>query len=323
MKKLLGVLLVSPIVFDGGCGVFHSEEFPAKASRKETSMFSIARGGVVELGTFNGAIRVRRFEGPGVRIERTTTCRARSDEEAAAGLDRIVPEVLTGADLLRLKVSDPGSARHRFVVDLDAEVPPAVDLVLKSSNGEISVTGVEGDIDAQTRNGAVTAREGGRRRVHLESRNGEVVAERLAGSIEARTSNGRVLVCGCPGKVDVSSSNGGLEIDSSQDGREDITARTGLGAVRCVLPGSFSGDLEAETSLGEVRCDFPIALHSASSGKRSLKGSIGTGGPRVKLRSGNGSIEVLRGSAAAPAPPAAAESPAPPSSPGAGGSRGD
>jgi hypothetical protein len=52
---------------------------------------------------------------------------------------------------------------------------------------------------------------------------------------------------------------------------------------------------DAETSNGKISTDFAIDRQRGS-GRKSLRGTVGEGGPTVlKLRSSNGNIQILGG----------------------------
>lgn len=277
-----------------GCCSCWNQDLRAKAVRKEAAAYSLAAsGGRVELSTFNGSIHATGAEGSEARIEWTVTCHARTQEEADGGLDLVHPELENKVGFLSFKFSDPRIRSLQHSVSLKVEVPRESSVVLRTSNGEIEVAGVRGEIDARTTNGRVAARDGGRRENHLHTSNGEIVAERISGSIDAETSNG------------------GVRIEPA--GIDEIQARTSNGPIRCILPPSYAGELEADTSLGHIRCDFPVRIQAGAIGKSHIRGTIGAGGPRLRLATSLGSIEILSRGGPAEMPPS-------PPAPGAGGS---
>ncbi len=291
---ILGLLAILGLtILSSGC--FY--QYRAKASRTDTIGYSLKNDGLVDLTTFNGRIEVRKYEKPGVWLERTTTCRSRTEEEALEGLDLIDPDVVTSEDKLSVKVTNPRSRRHQFQVDFIALVPEQAGLVLNTSNGQIQVEGIQGNLSAHTSNGAVTARDSGKEKVNIRTSNGKILAERLSGDLDIHTSNGRVEILGCPGEIKVRTSNGSVAIDlEGESVSRDIVAETSNGGVRCRLPGSYSGEVNARTSNGSVRCEFPITVEAGKIGKRHLQGRIGEGGPSLSLKTSNGSISIQRGS---------------------------
>jgi len=284
------------LFFTTGC-VFYNN-FKERASRTDTASYQLDSGSRVELTTFNGKIEVQRNDKPGVWLERTVTCRGRTEQEALEGLDLIVPEVLNKEGRLLVRISQPATRKLQFQVDLVARVPERTDLVLHTSNGNVTMEGIQGDLEVRTTNGTVFASNGGLERVHLQTSNGKILARELAGEVRAQTSNGKVEIRGCPGKIDARTYNGTVEIDlEGKEVHQDIIAETSNGTVRCVLPGTYSGDVRARTSNGSIHCDFPITLESGKIGKERIRGTIGQGGPALQIRTSNGAIYIQRGDA--------------------------
>jgi hypothetical protein len=297
MRERFAVLVLAS--FAGGCF-----QFSAKSVQSVTETYPLAAEGILEVSSFNGRIEVRPGDGPGVRLERTTTCRARTMEEAQAGLLLIVPEIRSTQACLSFKVDDPSSWSHRFEVDLTAWVPEACTVTLRTSNGVIEVDGIEGDVDAHTSNGRISVRESGRSRVNLKTSNGNIDAERLSGAVEARTGNGRIVLRDCPGRIQAASSNGMVEIDAGRGvDPGGIAVETSNGRVRCLLPAAFSGEVDARTSNGSVRCEFPVEVRHGEKHRGRLLGRIGRGGgPAVRITTSNGPVEIHRSGAPAETP---------------------
>ncbi len=279
-------------------------QFSAKSVQSISVTYPLAAEGALEVSSFNGRIEVRPGDGPGVRLERTTTCRARTMEEAVAGLLLVVPEVRSTEAFLSFRVDDPSSWSHRFRVDLTAWVPETCTVTLRTSNGAIEVDGLGGDIEARTSNGRISVRESGRSRVKLKTSNGDIVAERLTGAVEARTGNGRIVLRDCPGRIQAASSNGVVEIDAGRGvDPGGIAVETSNGRVRCLLPAAFSGEVDARTSNGSVRCEFPVEVQHGEKHRGRLLGRIGRGGgPAVRITTSNGPVEIHRSGAPAEPP---------------------
>jgi DUF4097 and DUF4098 domain-containing protein YvlB len=69
--------------------------------------------------------------------------------------------------------------------------------------------------------------------------------------------------------------------------------RTGNGEVRVEVPEGFTAVIDASMGHGRFSSDFPITLEGRFSPQR-LRGTIGSGGRRVRLSSGNGDIEIVK-----------------------------
>lgn len=109
-------------------------------------------------------------------------------------------------------------------------------------------------------------------KVVLTSKNGSI---RLTGAVRSfivETRNGSVKVLLDRGSVLESASR----------------AETRNGSVTFEVFEGFACTLSARTSLGSVRSDFPLERRE----KKQATGTIGRGGPRVTLRTSNGSIKI-------------------------------
>jgi hypothetical protein len=76
---------------------------------------------------------------------------------------------------------------------------------------------------------------------------------------------------------------------------EDWEITTGDGGVSVYLPSDFGAELDAHTGDGTIRND--LGLESGDRGevsRRTVKGRIGAGGRQLRIRTGDGSIN-LRG----------------------------
>lgn len=180
--------------------------------------------------------------------------------------------------------------------DLTVRLPRGAALAVSSGNGAVSVTGTEGDVRASSGNGAVTLRDV-RGAVRASSGNGAVTVAGVRGAVEASSGNGRVNISTASGPVKASTGNGVVEVRmASVRDAGDMQFSTGNGRVIVHLPASFSGQLDLSTGRGDAVTDFPIQM-SGRLRPNAIRGTVGDGrGPTVRLRSGNGDVEVRRGS---------------------------
>jgi hypothetical protein len=76
---------------------------------------------------------------------------------------------------------------------------------------------------------------------------------------------------------------------------EDWEITTGDGGVSLYLPSDFGAELDAHTGDGTIRND--LSLEGGGTGevsRRTVRGRIGAGGRQLRIRTGDGSIN-LRG----------------------------
>ena len=172
-------------------------------------------------------------------------------------------------------------------------VPAGVRLQVHSGNGDVGVTGAMAELVARSGNGRVRV-SGAAGEVEASSGNGDVTVEGVRGPVTANSGNGDVRVRTVLGPVSARSGNGDLIVTMTELRAEsDMEFTTGNGRIELSVPAGFNADIDASTGNGGIRTDFPIQVSGRIS-KSRLRGTIGQGGRRLRLVSGNGEIEIRR-----------------------------
>jgi DUF4097 and DUF4098 domain-containing protein YvlB len=210
--------------------------------------------GSIHIENVNGDIEIVAWDKPEVALEAEK--RAPDDER----LKLITLEIDARADQLSIKTKYAksgwfGSNYSNTSVRYKLMVPAGVRLnKIDTVNADISVVGVRGPVDLDTVNGRITA-TGLAHDTRLDSVNGSLSAS--FDSVADATS---------------------IKLDSV-NGRATLT-----------LPAGASARIHADTVNGSIKIDQAIKL--SKSGKREIKGEIGSGGPSVVLDTVNGSISI-------------------------------
>jgi Putative adhesin len=185
--------------------------------------------------------------------------------------------------------SKPGSPESEFIprvlkelpcgpifdnVDFDIEVPLKTNVKLSTVSGDISVTNVEGVLEAN-------------------SMNGDLSLASVAGSVVAHTVNGDVTA-----------------VLTRADAEAPMAFTTLNGEVDVTLPATIKANLKLRTDNGDTFTDFDIpAAPSRPTPRGSRQGdgrfrleveravlaSLNGGGPDIELRSFNGRVYLRRG----------------------------
>jgi len=153
-----------------------------------------------------------------------------------------------------------GDGRNRnndVNVDFEVRLPKGVHVGAWSVNGEVSVEGATGEVEAGSVNGSVDATSSG----------GPVQASSVNGTVHARM--GRV---GGSEDLDFSSVNGNVIAEFG----EDIDAQ-----------------IELSTVNGRFQTDWPVTI-SGRVDPRHLRATIGKGGRRIRLSTVNGNVELRK-----------------------------
>lgn len=203
----------------------------------------------------NGGIQVHGAARGDVLVEARVV--ATADSEARAR--EIASNVRVDAAADKVSADGPSGLARRegWSVSYRLAVPTQTSLSLRSTNGGISISDVEGQIEFRTVNGGVKLMN-------------------LAGDVTGRTSNGGV-------DVDL---NGATWVGAG------LNVETSNGGVRLRIPEQYSARLEAGTVNGGFEIDFPLAVQGRVD--REISANIGAGGPLIRVRTNNGGLKVTK-----------------------------
>jgi len=205
----------------------------------------------------NGGIVVRGVSGSTAHLRVRVVAHARS-ESAARTLTSAI-EIST--DNGRVRARGPRSRDSEgWSVDVEIETPRGLPLMLVTANGGISIEDTTG-------------------RTRFETSNGGVSLTDVAGDVQGSTVNGGVTV----------------RLDGQRWEGEGLDVATTNGGVRMSLPDSYNAELTAETTNGGLHIDFPVTVQGRLSDlNHRIVTTIGAGGPRLRLRTVNGGVQITR-----------------------------
>jgi len=183
--------------------------------------------------------------------------------------------------------------RERVRLTMTVTVPRGTRLQTSSGNGDVSLSAAVAEARVTSGNGKVNvSRVTGR--VDASSGNGEVSVENVGGAVNARSGNGDVRIGTTNGPVSASSGNGDVRVSMDRlTGDEDLEFTTGNGRIEVVVPSDFSARVDANTGNGRIQTDFPITIEGRLT-KNRLRGTIGNGTRRLRMSTGNGSMEIRK-----------------------------
>jgi hypothetical protein len=226
-------------------GVCEVREFTVPAAGATMTVDATPNGGIVVEGSSRSDIVVQ------ARVVAT----AASEDEARAIASRV--QVVATAN--RVESDGPRNLGRRegWHVSYRLAVPTNTPLSLKSTNGGISVDGVNS-------------------RVELTTTNGGVRLSRMAGDVEGRTTNG------------------GIDVDLEGTGWDGngLDLQTTNGGVRLMIPAQYNAHLETGTTNGSVKIDFPVMVQGTRT--RSFSTDLGSGGATLRVRTSNGGVRITK-----------------------------
>jgi DUF4097 and DUF4098 domain-containing protein YvlB len=233
-----------------------------KAQDEWVRTYKVTPGGRLEIININGRITAEPASGSEVEVRAERSARSISDEQARDLLGKIEMREEVGADRIRVEVRAPrlsGPSGHE--IKWMIRVPNGVAVDLRTVNGGVRMSALQGDIRAR-------------------STNGGIVGSRLAASsLDASVTNGGVEIelASAPssGTFDLESVNGGVTLSLPSDSKADIVAR-------CVNGGISVTGLDVVV-MGEQT-------------RRRLDGKLNGGGARVSMETVNGGVKIERSS---------------------------
>ena len=132
-------------------------------------------------------------------------------------------------------------------------------------------------------------------KVGVNTINGAVTVDGATSEIDAHTINGELEVATTGGPVNATNINGGVRARLGRvDSDADMEFTTINGSVSVEFGSDFDGDVDLQTVNGSLNTNFPMTLTGRIDPKH-LRTHVGKpGGPRIKLGTVNGSVELRR-----------------------------
>ncbi len=229
--------------------------------------FALKPGGELILINTNGKVTVRAWDQEKLRLRAELRVEAQNREEArkiaeeAIAIDQTPEQIQIETKrekVISLWKSLFGKKKRSKVcrVDYELTLPRRTDLDIRSVNGGIGITDIEG-------------------------------------GIEARTTNGGIGISGVSSSVNAHTTNGGIKVELNEvSPDESMSFTTTNGGIKVCLPQTIKADISARTTNGRIHTDLPLEV-KGSFNSRNIKGKINGGGALVKLNTTNGGISIL------------------------------
>jgi hypothetical protein len=286
----LGLAIIAPLALQAQ--VSGREDLEFKWSKQ------LGAGATLVIRNPSGPITVRQATGNRVEISAVKRLRGRA-RASDIGFD--VRETSDQVEICAL-FGDQESCRDRGPrssdnvrgsVEFTVLLPPNARLRAATGNGAIAIERAGAEVSAATGNGEIKIGET-TGRVDASTGNGDVQVAGANGPVNVSTGNGRVYVRTARGSVDASTGNGDIDVSiKSLPIDTDMKFSSGSGGIHIGLPSEFNGRIDATTGNGTLRSEFDIAIVGRLDAHH-VRGTIGSGGPLLRLVTGNGVIELQK-----------------------------
>jgi len=252
-SSVLAAVMLAAAVGSTACGIdlFAQEE----ARNQWTQHYTVEPGATLEILNTNGRITVTAGEGDRIDVVAERIVKASTEEKAKAVLE-----------------------------DFEIRESAAPDLVRLDSKYRSTEFGVNRSV-----NYTVTVPRWAN--VRLETTNGDVHVENLTGELRVDATNGRIQASGLENGTHVNTTNGAITLDFARIGEEGIDCETVNGTITVTLPKDGSADIEARVTNGSISTE-EAGLTITEDSRRRVEGRLGSGGARVRLQTVNGAIRV-------------------------------
>jgi hypothetical protein len=263
------------------------------ASEPFTAVARIGRDGTFNLVNPAGSVTITASGGNDVRIDAIKRAWDRSDALARTALADVTIDVSERQGAVDVRTVLERSRRIDAEVEYTIAVPSGSAVSVRSGSGDVTITGVRGELRVEAVGGDIKATSVGQVRL-LRTLSGAISVENVGGddvtvstlggsvnirqlkarSADLRTVSGDLLVSESEAeRVMAQSLSGRVELAGrlARSGRYSLQSQAG--SVVLTPTGGDDFELEAATVNGSVRTDFPITLDD----RRELTGPSGRG----------------------------------------------
>ena len=262
-------MLAAPLVIALCASAAAAQDRPIRESTDDKFSWEgrIPGGGWLRVRSLNGSVEVAAAEGEVAQVQGEKRWRRGDPKDVRFVVYQNGNDILVCALWDEDDDCDDGGYRSHGRGRRDRHNDVQVDFTVKLPRGV--------KVDASTVNGGVEVRD-------------------ATADVEARTVNGQVSASTSTGPINASTVNGEIRARMNAVGRAgDMSFTTVNGSVNVEMPAQFNADVELETLNGSVRTDYPMTLTGRIDPRR-LRATIGEGGPRIRMKTVNGSVTLRK-----------------------------
>ncbi len=260
------------------------------ASREESMIIPAPAGRAISIHNANGKTRVIGEDRDDIEIRIHKSVRADCSDLATRLLDSIQLQSSAGADVLEIEVQIPRRCSRHAVAHIELHVPRETRISTSSSNGKISLEGIDRDVRARSSNGSISICEVNGD-IDVTTANAKVACRCTHGHLRARSSNGKIELGGHRGSIDASTTNGIIRASLESVGEVGVNLTTSNGRIVLDLPAETDADIDMRVENGLIHNDLDLEQQSGDE-NGWVRGRLGKGGCPIRLRTSNGTISV-------------------------------
>jgi hypothetical protein len=248
--------ILSLTTFMSGCCINIIDVFKAKYTRicqEQVCADSTTR---CEIEINIGSITIIGSDVNDYEIKAEITVKARNKEKARKFAEQVAIETELSTDALFIKVAKPEDlAERNLSIKLIVTAPRQIELHCSTHIGSIKIEHIQGHISASSEVGSITC----------ENATNDIELGTNVGSIEATYAD-----------------------NAPEAFQADIT--TNVGSIDFTAAQELSAEIDASTNVGSITTSKPLTVVGKVG--KSIKGTIGSGQGKIRLKTNVGSIKI-------------------------------
>ena len=236
----------------------HASDHRGTLTEEFHQTYAINANGRVELDNINGDVHISSWDRNEVKVD------AVKYADTKERLDEAKIDIESGKDYLSVRTKYPnhdnnwnwGSHNNPASVEYTLTVPRSARLdEIKLINGELDITGIQGEV-------------------------------------RASCINGRLEASDLSGRAKLATINGHLEAKFSELHGETLDLNSVNGSLDLTIPSDSNAEIEASTVSGGISNDFGLHVSNHRFVGHDLRGDLGSGGARIHLSNVNGHVGI-------------------------------
>jgi len=235
-----------------GDGTFTSSSSKRYCETRDKILPAPAGQGITIDGRANGGITVKGWDGPDVRVRAKILAWGKNDAEA----QQLGKSITIRAQDYTLRAESTAEGELGWAVSYEIFVPRKMALTLRTLNGGINLSDLQGPVT-------------------FEAANGGISLINVGGSIKGRTVNGGVRI----------------KLAGPKWVGEGLDVQTTNGSITWDLPKAYSARLYAATTVGSISAGT-LPVTSSETLQKVVTATLGQGGAPLKAVTVKGNVKV-------------------------------
>lgn len=303
-QGLLVILLFSSSILLQACRIDSRGMVDENLKVLQEKTFNISPGKLLKLDSSSGDVTVKTWDKPQVYVKILGNSKAERKVDFSFNATDEYVEVIAEGDHNFFNWFGNG-IRMKFEIT----VPANFNTKIRSSGGDIKLTGVTGDQWMKTSggdiliadvNGNLTVSTSGgdvhttntKGTSHLSTSGGQVKCIDFEGDLNASTSGGDIILRGKNSKISAHTSGGDVDL-TYQGENEGIDIGTSGGSIKLRLSADFNASAKLSTSGGSITCNLNTTNISKITSSK-FEADLNNGGNRLVARTSGGDIDVVK-----------------------------